>query len=227
MTYPGYEWSGNTPLGGDRNVFFAREGGKIIRSSCELLPEGASVYPDSPTAAELFKNLEGPDPFVLAQVGGRYADLRMHDPELEIAVEIHSCWGTFEWLLADAFNMGYRLGICANSDEHKCRPGASYPGAGEFGAYGGLTCVLSERLDRESVYKALKARHFYATTGNRALLRVSLDTTNKSTAIMGDVVRTDADNVTLNLSWAGTGPLDYIEIRNGVFHHTGNGMDYA
>ena len=93
VTYPGYEWSGNTPLGGDRNVYFAREGGKITRSSCELLPEGASVYPDSPTATELFNNLKGPDPFVFAHVGGRYADLRMHDPELEIAVEIHSCWG--------------------------------------------------------------------------------------------------------------------------------------
>jgi hypothetical protein len=146
VTFPGYEWSGNTPLGGDRNVYFTSEGGQITRSCTDLLPGKHSVYENSPTAAELFENLrkqEGPKAFVFAHVGGRYADITMHDPEVELAAEVHSAWGTFEWLVEDALRRGYRIGICANSDGHKCRPGASYPGASKFGSLGGLTCVMA------------------------------------------------------------------------------------
>ncbi len=67
-----------------------------------------------------------------------------HDGRLETAVEVHSAWGTFEWLLQDAFEAGYRVGIVANSDGHKGRPGACYPGASFFGSYGGLTCFLAD-----------------------------------------------------------------------------------
>jgi hypothetical protein len=31
--------------------------------------------------------------------------------QLETAVEVHSAWGTFEWILRDAFEKGYRIGI--------------------------------------------------------------------------------------------------------------------
>ena len=50
VTFPGYEWSGNTPLGGDRNVYFASEGGAITRSCTDLVPGNHSVHEDSPTA---------------------------------------------------------------------------------------------------------------------------------------------------------------------------------
>jgi hypothetical protein len=218
VTFPGYEWSGNTPLGGDRNVYFASEGGRITRSSTELLPGNRSAYQDSPTAAELFQNLAkqpGPRPFTFAHVGGRYANMDMHDPEIELAVEIHSAWGTFEWILEEALARGYRLGICANSDDHKCRPGASYPGAGEFGSYGGLTCVLAPTLDRESILAALRARHFYATTGTRSLVNLKLALQGK-TFIMGDVVNVGAETPQLQIQLAGSSPIDLVEIRNGM-----------
>jgi len=178
VTYPGYEWSGNTPLGGDRNVYFVSEGGPISHSSTDLLPGKSTCFPISPTATDLFRDLrQSPvQAFTFAHVGGRFADISMHDPAIEVAVEIHSAWGTFEWLLEDALRMGYRIGVVANSDGHKCRPGASYPGAGEFGSLGGLTCLLTDRLDRESIYAALRDRHCYATTGNRPLLSVLLTT---------------------------------------------------
>jgi hypothetical protein len=38
--------------------------------------------------------------------------------------------------MQDCFALGHRVGVVANSDGHKGRPGASYPGASEFGAYG-------------------------------------------------------------------------------------------
>ncbi len=222
VTFPGYEWSGNTPLGGDRNVYFASEGGRITRSCTDLLPDNHSVYEDSPTADELFRNLKaqpGSRPFAFAHVGGRYADIRMHDSDIELAVEVHSAWGTFEWLVEDALKRGYRVGICANSDGHKCRPGASYPGASSFGSFGGLTCVLARGLDRESVFEALASRHFYATTGNRCLMDVELITDDGRSAIMGDVVEVgegDTDALWLRVRVVGTAPIESVEVRNGL-----------
>lgn len=216
VTFPGFEWSGNTPLGGDRNVFYKSEGGCITRSCRDLLGDDkTSKYPDSPTAAEMFANLKGPSPFVFAHVGGRYANLRMHDPEIEVAMEIHSAWGTFEWLVDEALALGYRIGICANSDGHKCRPGASYPGSGSFGSLGGLTCVLAKRLDRSSVHAAMMARHFYATTGNRPLLDVTVTTADGREAIMGDVIKAGDGKCVLRVRVAGTAPIDSVEVRNG------------
>jgi len=217
VTFPGYEYSANTPLGGDRNVYFASEGGQITRSSCELLPGGVSRCPDSPTAADLFENLKkqtDPKPFVFAHVGGRYAALETHDPELELAVEVHSAWGTFEWLVDEALSRGYRVGIVGNSDGHKCRPGASYPGASTFGSYGGLTCVLAESLKRESVYEALKARHFYATSGARMLAQLRLDLGGGRSAMMGDVIEAGAETPVLHVQLAGSAPIESIQVRD-------------
>ncbi len=218
ITFPGYEWSGNTPLGGDRNVYFLAAGGRISHSSTDLLPGKETGFDLSPTAGDLFAQLRrSPVPaFGFAHVGGRYADMLMHDPAVELAVEIHSAWGTFEWLLDDALKLGYRVGVVANSDDHKCRPGASYPGAGEFGSLGGLTCVMPERLDRGSVYRALQARHCYATTGNRPLLDVRVVTADGRVAMMGDVLEEVSGPVSVAVRVAGTGPLERIDLRLGL-----------
>lgn len=219
VTFPGYEWSANTPAGGDRNVYFSSEGGRITRSSCDLLPGGSSKFEDSMDAAELFKNLKkqkDPMAFNFAHVGGRYADLRLHDGDVEVAIEVHSAWGTFEWFLREALERGLRVGFVANSDGHKADPGASYPGDSKFGAVGGLTCVLSEELNRESVYSAIKARHFYATSGCRALLDLDMDLGNGRIAIMGDVVDEWSSDPMLRVRLAGSAPIERIDVFNGL-----------
>jgi hypothetical protein len=219
VTFPGYEWSGNTLLGGDRNVFFSSTNCNITRSSCDLLPDKDSVHYDSPTVEHLFTNLktQSVGAFTLAHVGGRYANLDMHDPDIEVGVEIHSSFGTFEWLLEDAFKNGCRVGICANSDGHKGRPGASYPGASEYDSYGGLTCVLSRSLSRRDIFYAMRKRHFYATTGHRAILDMKLDVNDKSVAIMGDVVNLrEGDVAKLVVQVVGTAPVESIDLKNGL-----------
>ena len=154
---PGYEWSANTAVGGDRNVHYRREGETIHRSSHAQIADAVDIVDepsDAHTAHELFAKLKGKDCVVVAHVGGRYADIKYaHDGVLETAVEVHSAWGTFEWLVHDAFEKGYRVGIVANSDGHKGRPGACYPGASFFGSHGGLTCFLAERLDRDAIFE--------------------------------------------------------------------------
>jgi hypothetical protein len=147
VVFPGYEWSGNSPVGGDHNVFFRHEGCTIRRSSHALLPDRSAIETDVNTLRDLFEALQEEDCVLFAHVGGRPANVAYaHDAKLKTAVEVHSNWGTFEWILTDSFEHGHRVGVVSNSDGHKCRPGAGSPGATDFGAFGGLTCFLAPEL---------------------------------------------------------------------------------
>jgi hypothetical protein len=233
IMYPGYEWSGNTGLGGDRNVMFMQEGRQIHRSHHALIEDLSDVTTDANSAADLFEALKGEDCVVFAHIGGRYADIKMaHDAKIERAVEVHSDWGTFEWLIQDAFEQDYRVGILANSDGHKGRHGASHPGASLFGAYGGLSCILARGLTRVDIFDALRRRHHYATTGCRVVLNTSVrfdseaelfadDPNLGSTAssrvrqaMMGDILRCGDSEATFVLEAVASAPIERVEIRN-------------
>ncbi len=235
VIFPGYEWSGNTGLGGDRNVMFMNEGEQIHRSSHALLDDLSDVETDANSAEELFRGLKCRDCVVFAHIGGRYADIKMaHDVRLERAVEVHSDWGTFEWLVEDALEQGYRVGILANSDGHKGRHGASHPGASLFGAYGGLSCLLASDLSRNAMFDALRKRHHYATSGCRMILdtRVRFDADAQlftddpnlgpttaapaREAMMGDILKTDARIAKFRIHAIGSAPIERVEIRNGL-----------
>ena len=169
--FPGWGVVGNTGLGGDRNVLHMQEGRQIHRSSHALVNDLSDVTTDPNSAADLFEDLKGEDCTVFAHIGGRYADIKMaHDNQLERSVEVHSAWGTFEWLIQDAFEQGYRVGILSNSDGHKGRPGASHPGATKFGSYGGLSHVGTRTLpgrDHGGVPQAPPLRHHRLPDGVR------------------------------------------------------------
>jgi hypothetical protein len=104
---------------------------------------------------------------LIPHVGGRRCNLAWHHPKLERLLEIGSAWGHFEWLLQDAVKRGWKLGVSANSDEHRGRCGGGVPGTAVFGTKGGLTGVLAEKLEWTTVGKALRARRTFATTGER------------------------------------------------------------
>ena len=234
---PGYEWSANTAVGGDRNVHYRHEGETIHRSSHAQIADATDIVDaasDAHDAHALFAKLRGKDCVVMAHVGGRYADIKYaHDP-METAVEVHSAWGTFEWLLRDAFEKNYRVGIVANSDGHKGRPGACYPGASFFGSYGGLTCFLAERLDRDAIFECMRRRRHYATSGNRGFLSVTADvvggaevflrdpsagpTQSESTTrlLMGDIGRTADKEVELAIEVIGSAPVEKLDIHDGL-----------
>ncbi len=231
---PGYEWSGNTGMGGDRNIFFPREGRPIRRSS-HILVDGQTSTPAVSTADELFRALAGEDAVVIAHVGGRYADIKAaHDGAIERAVEVHSTWGTFEWLLHDAFEQGYRVGVVCHSDDHKGRPGATRPGASTFGAMGGLTCYLMPELTRDALFEALRRRHHYGTTGTRLFLdlhglfdqpvaafaedpQIADDPSSLvREVLMGDIVRPGAVPMHLKAEIIGTAPIDRVDILHGT-----------
>jgi hypothetical protein len=231
---PGYEWSGNTGMGGDRNIFFRREGRPIRRSS-HILVEGQTSSPAVYTADELFRALEGEDAVVIAHVGGRYADIKSaHDGRLERSVEVHSTWGTFEWLLHDAFEKGYRVGVVCHSDDHKGRPGATRPGASTFGAIGGLTCYFMPELTRDALFEALRRRRHYGTTGTRIFLDLRgtfdapvtgfsedprLARANEFAvreAFMGDIIRPGSVPMRFAVEVIGTAPIERLDVLHGA-----------
>ena len=235
VAFPGYEWSGNTPMGGDHNVFFRDAGRPIRRSSHALLEDRADLDRDVNTTAELFEALRDEDCVVYAHVGGRPADIGRDDGgRLRTAVEVHSDWGTFEWIMKDSFAHGYRLGLVCNSDGHKGRPGASYPGASQFGALGGLTCFLAERLSRDGIFEALRRRHHYGTTGCRLFLDVRAGFPGGATvfdadprhgpagardageAMTGDIVETGDARIRLRVEVAAHAPILRVDVLNGA-----------
>jgi hypothetical protein len=231
---PGYEWSGNTGLGGDRNIFFRREGRPIRRSSHILVQDETStdaIY----TANRLFEALTGEDCRVIAHVGGRYADVKYaHDGHVERTVEVHSSWGTFEWILHDAFEKGFRVGVVCHSDDHKGRPGATMPGASTFGAIGGLSCYFMPELSRDALFEALRKRRHYGTTGTRLFLDVrgafEQDVTGFSEdpklgpakefpvreAMMGDIIRPKTVPMKVAIEVIGTAPLERVDVLHGT-----------
>jgi hypothetical protein len=236
---PGYEWSANTAVGGDRNVHFRHEGETIHRSSHAQIADAIDIpdeASDAHDAHRLFAKLQGKDCVVMAHVGGRYADIKFAHHPMETAVEVHSAWGTFEWLLRDAFEKGYRVGIVANSDGHKGRPGACYPGASFFGSHGGLTCFLAQRLDRDAIFECMRRRHHYATTGNRAFLAVTAELASDAEVfardpaagptssqrvrrlMMGDIARVGDAEVDLTVEVIGSAPIERLDLYDGLDH---------
>ena len=240
LAIPGYEWSGNSEVGGDRNVWFRKEGEKIRRAHRALVVDAKDPDSDCHNANLLFETLlkDGDDVVVAAHCGGRYADIRVaHDGRLENSVEIQSAWGTFEWILRDAFEKNFRVGIVSNSDGHKGRPGASYPGDSFFTSKGGYTCFLMGALNRDDLFEAMRRRHHYATTGTRMYLDVSAsfdadvtvferdprvfgpDVARQFTnsAKMGDIVEAppNCEAVHLNFDATGSAPLERVEVMDG------------
>jgi hypothetical protein len=235
---PGYEWSANTAVGGDRNVHFRHEGESINRSSHALITDGADMVDereDAHDAHALFEKLKDRDCVVMAHVGGRYADIAYAHAPVETAVEVHSAWGTFEWILHDALERGYRVGIVANSDGHKGRPGACYPGASFFGSAGGLTCFVAERLDRDAIFECMRRRRHYATTGNRMFLHVAAHTDRAALVYvrdpafgktdsyptqeirMGDIAQVPpSTDVELRIEAVGSAPIEKVDVFDGL-----------
>ena len=185
VVYPVQEWCGSSTAGGDHNVVFlgdtppgfpynARgEHNRTFVWNEDM--KGAAVELGRWPVEELWSAYidEAEQHLIIPHVGGRRYIPDWHHPKLERLVEIASSWGHFDWLYRDVIARGYRLGVAASGDEHRGRPGGGAPGVQVFGVHGGLTGVLCEALDRQSVGRALRARHTWATTGDRSAVLVS------------------------------------------------------
>lgn len=210
VAFVGWEWSGNTPVGGDHNVYYLDDDGPLHRSSHVLIPDKSDAASDCLHITDLYKALKGKRALLVPHVGGRYANLEWHDPELEPVIEVYSEWGEFEWFLKWALEQGYQVGFTAGSDDHKGRPGAAWSGSGSFGVYGGLTCIHASELTRQGVWEALKARRCYGTSGARILVDVRADGHPMGAAFEASAAPA------INIEVAGTAPIERIDLFRGT-----------
>ncbi|KAH7043351.1 hypothetical protein B0J12DRAFT_730601 [Macrophomina phaseolina] len=234
LIFPGTEWCGNSAVGGDHNVVFLGDPessppefpidrrGNMARSfewnedlgtSAQLAPGAWPLDEVYATYAHDYKNH-----LLIPHVGGRRCNLGWHHPRLERLVEIGSAWGQFEWLLKDAIKRGWKMGACANSDEHRGRCGGGVPGTAVFGTKGGLTGVLSRALERQEVGDTLRARRTFATSGERL---VGLLGTRDGKFLQGDDVRVPAGQ-TLELWYHVLGSSGFSSLEafdaSGIFY---------
>ncbi|MSP13731.1 MAG: DUF3604 domain-containing protein [Chloroflexi bacterium] len=219
IPFLGYEWSATTPAGGDRNVHLIEDDAPLHRTSHQQVAdrsdESADRYPITALYQTLRQETGNLDPaqrkaLLVPHIGGRPCNLRWHDPELEPVIEIISAWGEFEWLLREALERGYVIGFSGGSDDHKGRPGASHPGAGAFGVYGGLTCVYARELTRAAIWEALWQRRCYATTGQRLLLRFAT-----GSHMMGEIIEVAAPPL-FQVEVIGTAEIERVDFFRGT-----------
>jgi len=223
VCYPGTEWCGNSCAGGDHNVVFLHgktpefpfdKKGNVARSfEWNEDMEGDTIQPGAWPLEELWATYAH-DPeghLLMPHVGGRRCIMDWHHPELERLVEIESAWGHFPWLYQETMQRGYKLGAAANGDEHRGRCGGGVPGTAVFGTKGGVTGILSPRLGRAAVGKAVRQRHTFATTGERIFAM-----TTSGRHIMGDAF---ASKGVAEISYRFLGDEGWDEI--AAFDHEG------
>lgn len=223
VAYPVQEWCGSSTAGGDHNVVFLGEAepgfpynsrgehNRTFQWNEDM--KGSAVNLGRWPIEELWDAYVGDaqNHLVLPHVGGRRYIPDWHHPELERLVEIASTWGHFAWLYQDVIERGYRLGVAANSDEHRGRPGAGAPGVQVFGVHGGVTGVLADALDKRTIGRALRARHTWATTGEHAAALVRC-----GDYVQGDSFR-HAGDATLTYRFLGQAGWEYL----AAYDHTG------
>src|SRR5262249_28307002 len=204
---PGWEWT-------QGDFVVPREGHKHVLKEEDNQPFFSSLEAVSDTAREL-KRLITPTRSIMfshhiarGATGGVNFDAI--DPSVEPDVEITSQWGRFEYFhnpgstkdevsgssVQNAWRKGLRIGVVGGSDNHDL-----YLERGTA-----LTALLAKTLNRSSVFEALRARHCYATTGEKILLDVRVND-----ALMGSEIRASSAPV-VKVKVMGTDVLEKVEI---------------
>ncbi len=210
VTLHGYEWSGNTPAGGDHNVYY-KDRSPIQRSSHAEVEDTSDIETDCYPITRLYDANRGrEDMLLIPHIGGRHADIRWHEPSLEPVIEIASQWGRFEWFARQAIERGYKVGFSGGSDDHSARPGWSSPTLAHHGVSGGLTGFIAPELTRDALWDVLKSRRLYGTSGPRILVDVSVD----GHLVGAENIASAAPEIQVNVH--GTAGLERIELRRGL-----------
>jgi hypothetical protein len=162
ITYMGYEWTRNFRFGGHHNVYFRDHHGKYYGIRTARSPQ------------ELYAKLatdNGAENVLVIPHAHNPGDWRAHDVAVQRLVEIMSKHGSFEYFGRRFLDNGYRLGFIAASDDHLGHPGYAPKSYCE----GGLTAVWAERMERNTIYDAMRDRRAYATTGARIIMDFSMN----------------------------------------------------
>lgn len=220
VTILGYEYHNDAPaeqFGGDRNVYYATNEEDLHR----CVDEG------SYTPAQLWKKLEGTRAITIPHHTAKSVMLGnwdLHHEDFQRLVEIYSSWGNSECEGCErpiiggykydkhsvqyALSKGYRLGFVGASDTHSGQPGFTYWVFENRSYRGGLTCAVTNELNRENIFNAMWNRQVYATTGERIILDFKLNELS-----MGEeTTLPKGAPISLSVQVNGTDTIDKIEI---------------
>jgi hypothetical protein len=197
VTLFAYEATFGLPWG-HHNVYFADTDGPIFGATdgtlidlWNQLERGRALTIPHHTGVRFGRMPPGTPP-ALGIPGGETPnpDWQYHDPEFRRLIEIYSGHGQSEsydpdhpisyenslfstnfsvqgpHYAIDAWRRGLRLGVVASSDNHK-----GQPGRGELG----LTAIRAPSLDRQEIFRALRQRRTFGTTGARIILDFTID----------------------------------------------------
>jgi len=203
VSLSGWEWTAG-PAYGHRVIVFR---GDPVRPLSSQVAEGNTIE-------KLYAHVRGHDAVMSPHhtghaTWGRWNPDAPFDETLEPNFEIASWHGRFEFYgnrdegrkqvpghqFQDALRRGHHVGVMGASDTHHLSPGE-----------GGLTAVLADRLDRESIWDAIRNRRNYATTGARIVLEF-----NVAGAPMGSRVEHQGP-LEMTVRVEGTAPIDRVEI---------------
>ena len=110
----------------------------------------------------------------------------------------------FVW---NALAKGYRLGFIASSDH--------------ISGHVSYACVIAERLSRESLFEAMRARRTYGATDN-IVLDVRFVAAGGAEHLMGEEFAS-AEPVRVQVRVLGTGPIERVEVDQGWPHRLFSG----
>lgn len=123
-----------------------------------------------------------------------------YNPSHNLAYEQFSARSTtFPAYAQDAWALGEKLSVVSSTDSHNGRMAFSNSG---------ITAIIADSLNRNSLFTALYNRHTYGTTGERIYLNFKI-----GNSIMGDELTVHADSFpTLFFEVNGTDNLDKVEL---------------
>ena len=130
-----------------------------------------------------------------------------------------TCILTLQSKVQAYLSKGYQVGLIGGSDGHRGTPGhprVAVESGGRFanllrirdvGWSGGpVLAVLADKLDRDSLWEAFRARRTYASTGARALVEFRVNG-----AIMGSETQAH-QNVKIEWRVEGTAPIERVDL---------------
>ena len=247
VTFLGYEWSGTTDVGGDHNVYTTDGRMPLYRSYTGYNYRNLRMYHGPNKMAghveDLFRllgeNFRDENLLVIPHYGGRPGNPEWHNPELQRGIEVFSDHRRSENWVSTFLEKGHRVGIMASTDNHSGNAGYGVRRqdreVGEdrdtFSRFSpaergtALMAVYAASFDREGVFQGIYHRRTYATTGERIVLRFSVNGLPMGSE--GKLHRA----ATIQVSAIGTNALKAVRIvRNGKIIHAvdppGNTVDF-